>query len=235
MGSDMTAGKVRVGFFSFTEITDPAEHRSYNEWHMLDHMPEQFPISGIAFGQRWVSTPALRARRAVSDPALDPTHYLTCYLMTEPLDATLREFYEHGRALGEVGRFHRHRRALLSGPFAVEGGDAASRVMVRAEAVPYRPHRSIYVVVEDAARAADGAQHRNALLEVPGVAGAWTFGPHDRGPAEARITVVWIDEAPDATAGAISSIESGRAADAGVSFAGAFDVITPWQWNWFDR
>ena len=54
--------KVRIGFFSFTEITDPAEHRSYNEWHQLDHMPEQFPLPGVVFGQRWVSTPACRRR-----------------------------------------------------------------------------------------------------------------------------------------------------------------------------
>jgi len=51
--------KVRLGFFSFTEITDPGEHHSYNEWHQLDHMPEQFPLDGIAYGQRWVSTPSL--------------------------------------------------------------------------------------------------------------------------------------------------------------------------------
>ena len=38
--------KVKVGFFSFTEITDPAAHREYNEWHQLDHMPEQFPMRG---------------------------------------------------------------------------------------------------------------------------------------------------------------------------------------------
>ena len=50
--------KVKVGFFSFTEITDPREHRAYNEWHQLDHMPEQLPIRGIAWGQRWVATPA---------------------------------------------------------------------------------------------------------------------------------------------------------------------------------
>ena len=41
--------KVKVGFFSFTEITDPAEHRAYNEWHQLDHMPEQLPIPGIVY------------------------------------------------------------------------------------------------------------------------------------------------------------------------------------------
>ena len=56
--------KVKAGFFSFTEVTDPKEHRAYNEWHQLDHLPEQFPLRGIAFGQRWVSTPACAAARA---------------------------------------------------------------------------------------------------------------------------------------------------------------------------
>ena len=35
--------KVKLGFFSFTEVTDPGQHRAYNEWHQLDHMPEQHP------------------------------------------------------------------------------------------------------------------------------------------------------------------------------------------------
>ncbi len=56
--------KVTLGFFSFTEITDPGEHRSYNAWHQLDHMPEQYPLAGVVAGQRWVSTPACRAARA---------------------------------------------------------------------------------------------------------------------------------------------------------------------------
>ena len=74
MPSCWTAGmaKVQIGFFSFTEITDPAEHRSYNEWHQLDHMPEQYPLAGVVFGQRWVSTPACRRARAYDDPDPGP-------------------------------------------------------------------------------------------------------------------------------------------------------------------
>ena len=102
--------KVRLGFFSFTEITDPGEHHSYNEWHQLDHMPEQFPLDGIAYGQRWVSTPACRAARTVSEPPLDSIHYMTLYLMTEPVERTLAEFRQLGRDLRELGRFHRVRQ-----------------------------------------------------------------------------------------------------------------------------
>jgi hypothetical protein len=109
--------KVKVGFFSFTEITDPSEHHSYNEWHQLDHMPEQYPLAGMAFGQRWVSTPACRAARAVDGALLAPVHYVTLYLMTEPIEATLEAFHALGGELRAVGRFHQHRRALVSGPF----------------------------------------------------------------------------------------------------------------------
>src|SRR5579864_2585896 len=114
-------GKVRIGFFSFTEVTDPAEHRSYNEWHQLDHMPEQYPIQGVAYGQRWVSTPACRRARAVDGAPLTAVHYMTLYLMGEPVDATLEEFRALGERLHAVGRFHEHRRARLSGPFVVTG------------------------------------------------------------------------------------------------------------------
>ena len=80
--------KPSYGFFSFTEVTDPAAHHAYNEWHQLDHLPEQYPLPGIVHGQRWVSTPACRAARAVSGPPLDPIHYVTCYLMAEPIGPT---------------------------------------------------------------------------------------------------------------------------------------------------
>ncbi len=141
--------KVKVGFFSFTEITDPSEHRSYNEWHQLDHMPEQYPLPGMAFGQRWVSTPACRAARTVDGPLLAPIHYVTLYLMTEPVEPTLEEFHALGGRLRQLGRFHEHRRARLSGPFEVATVAAAPRVAISAEAVPFRPNRGVYLVVED--------------------------------------------------------------------------------------
>ena len=64
--------KVKVGFFSFTEILD-GRHREYNEWHLFDHMPEQFKLDGLQWGQRWVATPALMQRRLYADDSLAPT------------------------------------------------------------------------------------------------------------------------------------------------------------------
>jgi hypothetical protein len=244
--------KPTFGFFSFTEITDPREHHSYNEWHQLDHLPEQFPLAGVVYGQRWVSTPACRAARAVSDESLDPVHYVTCYLMADPIEQTLDDFFALGARLHELDRFHTHRRAHLTGPFRVVDTSAAPRVLISAEAVPFRAHRGLYVIVE-APRDRDAlagyehwlvTEHEPALLAVPGVAGIWTFATSEeltsrRWSAGARrITVCWLDDEPLAVAARIASVDSARHEQfdtaSHVVFAGPFETITPWEWDWFE-
>ena len=244
--------KTAYGFFSFTEVTDPGEHRSYNAWHQLDHLPEQFPLPGIVYGQRWVSTPECRAARLVSDDALDPIHYVTCYLMAEPIHETLEDFFDLGAQLHELDRFHRHRRAHLTGPFRVGAMHAAPRVLVSAAAVPFRAHRGLYVVVEelrDLDRLAVyeqwlAAEHEPAVLAVPGVAGLWTFTSaggltSSRWSSGARrITVCWLDDVPLEVAARLAPLETARRDRDGsisqVTFAGPLETITPWQWDWFD-
>jgi len=226
--------KVSYGFFSFTEVTDPNAHHAYNEWHQLDHLPEQYPLPGIVHGQRWVSTPACRAARAVSAPPLDSIHYVTCYLMAEPIGPTLDDFFELGAELHRLDRFFRARRAHLTGPFRVEATHAAARVLISAAAVPFRPNRGVYVIVgepgpDDVA---------DALLTVPGVAGVWTFATNEQlssprwTDGARRITVAWLDDDPCSLAAGINPL---IAPLAGVAFAGPFETITPWRWDWFDR
>jgi len=235
--------KVKIGFFSFTEITDPAEHRSYNEWHQLDHMPEQYPLPGLAFGQRWVSTPACRAARAVDGALLAPVHYVTLYLMTEPVEATLDQFGALGASLREGGRFHQHRRALLSGPFEVAAASVAPRVLISAEAVPYRPNLGAYVVVEELPSHGvdgEGTPDSAALLEVPGVAGVWTFvSDQERRkawrPGHRRVTVCFLDSHPLTVAPSIGQVVTGGGLRAGsVIHAGPLETVVPWHWDWFD-
>jgi hypothetical protein len=243
--------KVKVGFFSFTEITDPREHRSYNEWHMLDHMPEQFPLDGVVHGQRWVSTAACTAARAVNDAPFDAVHYVTLYLMADPLDRTLREFFELGAQLHALGRFHQHRQSHFAGPLRFLEGVAAPRVLVSAEALPYRPHRGVYVIVEqpqDRAQVDEYVRwlhtdHHPALLDVPGVAGLWTFtttnefAAHPWKNAPHRITVCWLDDDPLAVALRLDDVDAARRRRDDVSktvLAGPWETIQPFQWNWFD-
>ena len=249
-----TTGKVRIGFFSFTEVTDPSAHRSYNEWHQLDHLPEQYPIPGVAFGQRWVSTPSCRAARLADGP-LAPIHYVTLYLMTDPVAETLVAFAELGRHLHAVGRFHEQRRSLLSGPFDAVAAAAAPRVLVSAAAVPFRPATGVYVVVERLAEGDEPARLRapvdvSGLLEVPGVAGVWSFAPaaplaaHASDPIASRwrpgphrITVCYLDGEPLEVTGTLGPLlvrDGLGPTGLHVVFAGPFETITPWRWDWFD-
>jgi hypothetical protein len=234
--------KAEYGFFSFTEVTDPAEHRSYNEWHQLDHLPEQFPLRGIVYGQRWVSTPACRVARVVSEPALDPIHYVTCYLMTEPIDETLEEFFALGAELRRLDRFHQQRHAHLTGPFRVQHAHAAPRVLVSPAAVPFRAHRGIYVIVEEARDAGEpDAAAEAALIETAGVAGCWSFATADGMESRRwttgsrRVTVCWLDDDPLDVASRLVPLVEARRAESAMTFAGPFETITPWQWDWFDR
>jgi len=235
--------KVAYGFFSFTEVTDPAEHRSYNEWHQLDHLPEQFPLPGIVYGQRWVSTPACRAARVASEAALDPIQYVTCYLMAEPIEETIDEFFALGAELHRLDRFHAHRRAHLTGPFRVVAAHAASRTRVSAAAVPFRPHRGIYVKVDEPGVDAP-SDNDGALLDIPGVAGLWTFSTVEGltsrrwSAGQRRITVCWLDEDPLGVAARIEPLMTRGSAPvertSRVTFAGPFETIVAWQWDWFD-
>ena len=239
------APKVSHGFFSFTEVTDPAEHRSYNEWHQLDHLPEQFPLPGIVYGQRWVSTPACKDARAVSEPAIDPIHYVTCYLMAEPIRETLDDFFRLGAELHRLDRFHEHRRAHLTGPFAVLDTSAAPRVLVSAAAVPYRAHRGLYVIVEETDGADAQPADESPLLGIDGVAGVWTFANPSALTSRRwtagtrRITVCWLDDDPLAVAARfepfVSALGDGSDGASRVTFAGPFETITPWKWDWFDH
>ena len=237
--------KPTYGFFSFTEVTDPAEHRSYNEWHQLDHLPEQFPLAGIVSGQRWVSTPACRAARAVSDPDLDPIHYVTCYLMAEPIEQTIDEFFALGAELHRLDRFHQQRRAHLTGPFRIVGRLSAPRVLVSAAAVPFRAHRGIYVVVEELPTSSTPDEWQSALPAVPGVAGVWIVATTPRLTSrrwtggERRITVCWLDDDVIEVAARLAPVVAARRAQleqsTRVTFAGPLETITPWKWDWFDQ
>ena len=203
--------KVTHGFVSFTEVAAGAHH-SYNEWHLFDHMPEQYPLDGIDFGQRWVLTPALRAHMRADAP-LDRTHYVTLYLMREPIDDTLRAFQSLAVELRELDRFHMHRTSHLAGAMKVVDQRAAERALVRAEAVPYRPNRGVHV------RLGDGP----ATVDHPAVAGVWTFETDDF-----VATWCWLDGDPEQAAPTL--------VDDSAKFSATFATVDPWaSWDWFEH
>ncbi|MDQ3146781.1 MAG: hypothetical protein M3R01_07570 [Actinomycetota bacterium] len=232
--------KVEAGFVSLTEVTDPTEHRSYNEWHQLDHLPEQLTLAGIAWGQRWVSTPACRAARAVSTAPFDDVHYLTLYLLAPPLDATLEDFQLLARDLSARGRFHRHRRTALTGAFEIVGTRASPRLRLSDAAVPYRPHLGIHVRLDEVVDPHDGwftTEHLPALVALEGVAGAWAFrrGPVAGGGAGQCVTVAWLDAPPLDVVAAIASLPDPPAGLVRPLLDGPFASIEPHRWAWFDE
>ena len=201
--------KVKVGFFSFSEVLD-GRHREYNEWHLFDHMPENFKLEGLQWGQRWVATPALIERRLYAHDDLADSQYLTLYLITEPVTQALGEFQALGRTLRALGRFFKARRSHLSGPFTLVKTYASARVLVDPEAIPYRPNRGVFVTVQDRAEdatpaAVDAARrwydqvHIPDLLGVRGVVGCWWFEavPDSPNPPSRTIRVYWLDEESD--------------------------------------
>jgi hypothetical protein len=229
--------EVAAAFFSFTEVTRADEHRAYNEWHQLDHLPEQYTLPGIVWGERWVSTPDCRAARAASGPLLDPVHYLTTYLVAPPLDVSLEAFARFGQELRELGRFHEHRRPHLTGAHDIVATAAAPRVLVSAASVPFRPNRGVHVRVEAGTDDVAIADRVHELIEVPGVAGAWAFrrrpAPRDERFPEPPdvVTVAWLDGPPLAVAAAIAARVTGPGDPL---FEGPFERIEVGRWDWFE-
>src|SRR5205823_3148443 len=103
---------VKVGFFSFTEVLDD-RHREYNKWHLFDHMPEQFKLEGLHWGQRWVATPELIGRRLLAGDELGRTQYVTLYLITDPVQQALDDFYALARELHAKDRWFEARKSHL--------------------------------------------------------------------------------------------------------------------------
>ena len=146
-------------------------------------MPEQYQLAGLVNGQRWASTPACRAARIAEDGGWSEVEHVVCYLMGEPVDETLDEFFALGRRLAEMGRFpHRMPTHYKAGLVLLET-HAAPRAMVGPEVVPFRPNRGVLLVVEEPTghEGWDDYLQRShtevvpELLGAQGVAGIWVF------------------------------------------------------------
>jgi hypothetical protein len=227
--------EIEVGFFSFTEITDKTQHRQYNEWHQLDHLPEQYQLEGIVHGERWVSSPRCRAARLVSHASLDAADYVTLYLMCEPIGPTLQEFQALALTLHKANRFFEPRRAILSGPFSFLGTKTAPSVQVTPSLLAFRPNLGVYVLAEEAATP---SAPTDALLAVPGVAGVSAFSAGQSGgrwePGSHAVTVCYLERDALEVAAAIAPVLEAWCAQPAARLAGPFEVVRAFQWDWFD-
>lgn len=175
-------------FFSFVALdnSEPDQHRRYNEWHQLDHRPENLALPGVAWGDRWARTDDCRAD-SIADPEQADTDYVAMYWFRDPVRESVREWEQLGVDSFEWGRgpmIPGVRRTLLAFFRPVKGYAAASS-LVSPAVIPYRPNRGLHLTMTRFADPLGAETHDNhrwedralipELLDVPGVAGAWTF------------------------------------------------------------
>ena len=214
-------------FFSFASLTDPTRHRAYNAWHQLDHRPENLALDGVVYGERWVRSPDCAAR-GVAAQGLADTHYVNMYWFAEPAEASIAQWQQLAERSFQWGR--RPDVAFTARPFmgffSAIKGYASPRVLLSADALPFRPTRGVHISLARLAAPHDRATEAlfswydqvrlPTLLTCPGVAGAWTFSsdsstidaaftPDEESttfrssataPGSLRMTVVFLDGDP---------------------------------------
>jgi hypothetical protein len=249
-------------FFSFAEIPDPALHRAYNEWHQLDHRPENLMLDGVIWGERWVRTPDCMEASTAGDERFERFHYTNLYWFRGPADQSVKEWQDLGARSFQWGRRQELRFVVrpYTGFFIPIKGYVNPRVQVSADVLPARPNLGMHLTISEFRGKdpdLDETFHWYDEVRIPdllgcrGAAGAWTFVSDDTfvshtvagEGASLRFQVVWLDGDPidyvndvDANRPAWSSAGRDRDTSAveNVLFSGPLRVIIPWQWDWFD-
>lgn len=210
-----------LAFFSFVELTDSRQHRAYNEWHQLDHRPENLALPGVAWGDRWARPAEYKAiSRSTADYA--NIDYTAMYWFRSPLPDSLAAWDTLGADSFQWGRgpmIPGVERRMLSFYRPVKGY-AAPRALVSPDVLPFRPNRGLHLTFTRFAQPHLMPVHAlhqwedrvliPALLELAGVAGCWTFafshpqrhatlpltGSDDSGPGSSRIRLLYLDADP---------------------------------------
>lgn len=234
--------RAKLGVFSLSASSPDGDDSRYLRWHHLDHLPQQYEIPGMLFGQRWVSTPECRAARVVQSERFEPVNHVVHYLFGEPVAQVVDDFFALRDHLIESGRFpERLPNRLVSGGEPVEA-HAAPSALVTAEVVPYRPNRGAYLIIEQTNPASEGARwssdHVDALLAIDGVAGLWSFAPTTLRPDEFSksgysVSAVYLDEDPVNAAAPIAALLARRWESAAITpaFAAPFVALQPFDYE----
>jgi hypothetical protein len=236
--------KVKVAGMSMSASSPDGDDSVYLEWHSLDHMPEQYQIPGLLYGQRWASTPECRAARAVQSERFAPTNHVVQYLFGEPVAQAIDDWFTLGANLGRVGRFPHRLPAVFFAGFDVVECHAAPSALVTDAIVPYRPNRGMYLAIELPADPDTSPswtpEHVEALLAIDGVAGMWSFRasalrPDRFDPIHHHATVCYLDGDPVTVAPAVAEIVTDRweHVPATPELAAPFVTVRAWEWDRF--
>ena len=142
--------RVKAGFFSLTPSPPADDDGSYLRWHLLDHMPEQYQLPGIVHGLRWIADGDYVDRRLAARGPLEQLGNAVHYLVGDPVEETFDDFVTLGRALREKGRFPVTRPSLQVSGLRLLDWQSSPHALISAEVVPFRPHRGVLLIVEEA-------------------------------------------------------------------------------------
>jgi hypothetical protein len=238
--------RVKAAFFNMTPPPSADEDfASYLRWHLLDHMPEQYQIPGIAHAMRWIADGDYPDHKIAGTGYLENIGSVMNYLVGDPVQQTHDDFMELGPRLAEIGRFPVHRRALQLSMPALLRWYSAPRALISAESIPWRPHRGVVLIIEEPGEGNVAewlqwlhAEHYPSLLDVAGVAGAWMYGSTNTWNLHPRcentpqyFSVVYLDEDPLVTTKALAPVIE-RRWDSGAArplFAGPLRTMTRWD------
>ncbi|MCH2170047.1 hypothetical protein MK489_04615 [Myxococcota bacterium] len=256
--------KIKAALLSLGRIGGPggeatAEHGTYGYWHRNDHLPEVSCRPGVALAQRTVAPPAYQRVRPVDSGELAGTEYFTYYMLTDPLETILEMFAGGSRALRDAGRMRSLPVPSSGGIYRLVGAYASERVVVSANAVPYLPHKGVFVSVIDTPEGADREAlhgyydevHIPDLLSVKHVTGCYWFQSWPEAPvtgvalppANRNVRILFLDGDPiemvrDLHWRAAQWRAAGRThpdADAATRLlAGPFQLVSGEHYDWFD-
>lgn len=226
---------VLASIVSMSARAPGGDDATYLRWHGLDHLPEQHRLPGVRHGARWVSTPACRAARLARDDRFDAMDHLVQYLVADPLDTTLEGFFSLGQALHQVGRMPVRLPSVELGGYRLVETIAAPRALVGAAVLPWRPHRGIELLVEQGR----STEPLTALVDVDGVAGAWSYegtaGLHRRLASTdgLRLHILYLDEDPVTVADRLRAPLARRWVDEAVAplLAAPMVTVVPFAWD----
>lgn len=243
-----------LAFFSLVSLDGRSQRGAYNRWHQLDHRPENLALPGVAWGDRWEV--AEEYAPLVSGEIAGDVDFVAMYWFREPVDESVAAWDALGEASFQWGRgplIPGIRRPMLSF-FRPVKGYAAARALVGAEVLPYRPNRGLHVTITrfddahgEAAHVAHTREDREvipALLDVDGVAGAWTFSfshpqrhsslpftqSPDDAPGSLRVRLVYLEEDPAVVTPALLEAERSLGdRDGTLVLSAPVRTIIPWQ------
>lgn len=216
-------GDVTTLFTSMARRHPEGADADYLRWHTLDHRPEQHRLSAVRASLRLVSTPQCRAARAAGAGEFDAVDHVMTYFFTDP--GGLRPFNELSVALGDAGRKLALLPPVQRGVFTVRRKQAAPRVKVGADVLPWWPAHGVYLLLET------GSTAPPELTDVDGVAGVWSATSNPE--ATQSLSYLFLDDDPVLAAQRLRPVLEQRWRDAAIAplLAAPFHPVVPHEWD----